>query len=426
MERITPYRMLILLIGAVTALSGLSFPRVARADQTEQIDIDQADEPWTEEQLTGDWGGLREQAAAAGIHFDPYLVVNWSKNIHGGLDTQGDAWRHVFSFNVTFELDTLLDWESGKVFVDFHNRKGQNGSDEVGDFQFVDNWDADGLTQINELWLEYELLEGAIRLKIGKVDANWEFAYTELGWEFVHGSASYPATNALIPTWPEPATSVNIFLYPDDFTSIGFGIYDGALQEGIRTGSRGPKTFFDDPGDLYLIIEVAKNWYIAGMPGRLVAGGWRHTGTFDRFDGGTESGTSGFHLVLDQMLWCEHPTGYNEAGFDVEGIGFFFQYDQADGDVMQIDQHIGIGLTWRGLIVNRDNDLIGLGLSWVHFTDDANATFTDNSETALEIFYKAQVTPAITVQPFVQHIANPGGEGTDDAVNVGVRSEVTF
>jgi len=159
------------------------------------------------------------------------------------------------------------------VFVNFQNRNGPNGSDEVGDFQFVDKWDADGLTQIGEFWFEYEFNDGEIRLKVGKVDANWEFAYTDLGWEFVHGSASYPATNTLLPTYPEPATSINIFLYPDDFTSISLGVYDGAIQEGFRTGSRGPSTFLGDPADLFLIVEIGKNWYIMGIPGRLAGGG---------------------------------------------------------------------------------------------------------------------------------------------------------
>jgi len=126
------------------------------------------------------------------------------------------------------------------------------------------------------------------------------------------------------------------------------------------------------------------------------------------------------------MVWCEQPTGYNDADFYVEGIGFFLQYDQADPNVMESDQHIGLGLTWRGMLVGRDDDVIGIGLSWVHFSDDNNAGFTENSETAIEIFYKAQITPAVSVQPYLQHITHPGGLGNRDAINAGGRSKFLF
>ncbi len=383
---------------------------------------------WQRGRLIGDWGGARGELEKTGILIEPSLIVDWSKNVRGGADTQGDAFRHIFLLHATLDLPTLMGWESGTIFVDFHNQNGQNGSDEVGDIQFVNNWDADGLTQIGEFWFEYELSEGDIRLKIGKVDANNEFAYTEFGWEFVHGSASYPATNYVMPTYPDPAMSVNVFFYPDGDTSIGFGLYDGSLQEGVRTGSRGPHTFFSTPADLFLIAELERRWSLSGLPGRLAVGGWYHRGDFDRFDGGVDAETGGFHLVLDQMLWREQPA-QEESGdgdFYDQGIGFFFQYDLADADVICTDQHIGVGVTWRGMLPGRDDDLVGMGVSWVHFSHDGNAGFTDGSETAVEVFYKATLTPAIRVQPYVQHIANPGGFGLEDAVNLGVRSEFLF
>jgi len=381
---------------------------------------------WAREQFSGDWWGVREGLEKAGIVFEPYVVIDWSKNLSGGVDTRGEAFRHIFSFNVAFDFTKLLRWESGTVFVDFQNQNGQNGSDEVGDFQLANNWDQDGLTRISELWFEYEFNEGAVRIKVGKVDANNEFAYTEFGWEFVHGSASFPATNFLLPTYLDPATSVNVFFYPSDSTSLGFGIYDGAFQEGVRTGLRGPSTFFGPPADLFFIVELGYNWYLEGLPGRVAIGGWYHNGDIDRFDGGVDSGTGGFHLVIDQMLWCERPSDDEGADFYDQGVGFFFQYDLADADVASIDHHIGAGLTWRGMLPGRDDDLAGMGLSWVHFAHDPNAGFTDDSETAFEAFYKAQVTPAVTVQPYVQYIANPGGVNLDDAVNIGVRSEWWF
>ena len=322
----------------------------------------------------------------------------------------------------------MLGLPSGKVYVDFMNQHGQPGSDEVGDYQYVGSWDADGLTQINELWFEYEFAEGLVRTKVGKVDANWEFAYSELGWEFVHGSASYPATALVLPTYPDPATSVNVFVYPAEWLSWGTGVYDGALQEGVRTGARGPSTFWGSPADLFVISELGLNWRVsgAGLPGRVGVGGWHHTGSFERFEGGEEEGTSGFTFVLDQMVWAEQAASEEAVDFESQGLGIFAQYDWADPEVMEAEHHLGGGVTWRGAIPGRDEDLLGVLVSWVHFSDEAGADFSDSYELATELTYKAWVTGAAAVQPYVQHVANPGGAGLRDAVNVGVRVTVNF
>ncbi len=381
------------------------------------------------ETLLGELWGVRTAVANAGLTFAPYMIMDWSVDVDGGLHEGGSAFRHLLSINATLDLATALGWPSGTVFVDFQTQDGEIGSDEVGDYQYVGDWDADGLTQVSELWFEYEFLDGAVRTKIGKVDANWEFEYTELGWEFVHGSAAYPATNLLLPTYPNPATSVNLFVSPTEWVTFAFGVYDGALAEGVNTGSRGPSTFFGAPADLYLIGEVDFHWAIgaSGASGRIAVGGWHSTGTFERFDGGEDDGTSGFSLTFDQMLWVTEPSEDGEpSGFEERGIGVFLQYDWADPDVMPTDNHLEAGATWRGPCSARQRDLLGVYASWVHFSDEPGAGFSESGELALELMYKAFVTPAAAVQPYVQYIINPGGVDLPDAVNIGVRLTVTF
>jgi porin len=50
---------------------------------------------------------------------------------------------------------------------------------------------------------------------------------------------------------------------------------------------------------------------------------------------------------------------------------------------------------------------------------------SEGNETAFEIFYKVQVLPWLSVQPDVQYIVNPGGDG-EDAVAIGLRLETTL
>ena len=111
-----------------------------------------------------------------------------------------------------------------------------------------------------------------------------------------------------------------------------------------------------------MIGEAGVTWAIGDkneLPGRLGLGGWGHTGRFATFSGRTDDGISGFYLVCDQTLWRENP----EDDEDGQGIGLFFQYGSIDLDVSDVEQHVGFGFVWTGLLPGRDDDVAGVGLA---------------------------------------------------------------
>ena len=231
-----------------------------------------------------------------------------------------------------------------------------------------------------------------------------------------------------MPTYPTPATGGGVFFYPDDHWSFAAGVFDGAAQEGYATGGLGPATFFGDPADLYFIAEAGYAWSLGedAKPGRVNAGVWRHTGSFDRWDGGVDGGTTGFYAVAEQMVWIETEPEEDAGITEIQGVGLYAQLDWADPAVFDLEWHLGFGATWRGAIDGRDDDVLGLGVSLVDFTEDAAAGYADDPEVAVEGFYRWQVIPSSAVQPYVQYISNPGNAGLDDAVNLGIRLEVWF
>jgi porin len=376
------------------------------------------------EHLTNDWFGLRPKLDDRGIVFESSLTADWSVNLRGGASTDGSAFRHLFNFGLTFDTERLFDWRGGTVFLNFQSQNGENGSDDVGDIQGYSNIDADGRTQLSELWFEQVFFSGMLRLKLGKVDANSEFACAEHSAEFLNSSMGFTPTILSFPTYPDPAASVNVFLNPIEPLHLGLGLYDGALQEGITTGSRGPRTFYGDPSDLFAIGEVAYSWVFLPemLVGRLAVGFWRHTGSFDRFDGTTQSGATGFYAVLDHQVWRENPASSD----DPQGLGAFVVYGYAEPDISPIEHHVGLGLAWTGPIPMRDEDVIGIGASCVEFSGDPAAGFSDNAETAVEFFYKIQVFPYLSIKPDLQYIVNPGGVGLGDALVATVRVNVDF
>ena len=64
--------------------------------------------------------------------------------------------------------------------------------------------------------------------------------------------------------------------------------------------------------------------------------------------------------------------------------------------------------------------MLGTGLSWVELFQGGT-----NEETVVEVFYKAQITPRIRVQPDLQYVGTPSGIYRD-ALVAGFRFQVDF
>ena len=109
------------------------------------------------------------------------------------------------------------------------------------------------------------------------------------------------------------------------------GRFNGATHEGChgRTGNRGPATLWGDPRALFVIGEAGLQWKARGqLAGRIGAGAWRHTGSFERYDGGREPGAPGSYVVLDQAVWRE-----TASASDEQGVAAFAQLGWANASV---------------------------------------------------------------------------------------------
>ena len=130
----------------------------------------------------------------------------------------------------------------------------------------------------------------------------------------------------------------------------------------------------------------------------------------------------GFYLSCDQMLIKE-----NADAEDYQGLGAFFRYGYADSKRNDITNCWSFGFQYQGLIEGRDDDVLGAGFAQGFFSDEASMTYKDDYESAVEVYYNAQVTPWLNISPSVQYVTNPGGTGTaSDAVVLGVRAVINF
>ena len=265
-----------LLALAIASLAGLATAQTPHAQEPETGRENRAQEPgrrppgvpreqiaggrwpildW--QQATGDWGGFRAWLNERGVDPEVFLTSDASWVASGGADRGGTALRALFDATVTIDGGKLLGVEGARLFADFQVQGGSDGTVDVGDLQGYSNIDGPHRVQLAKVWYEQVLLDRALRFKIGKVDANTDFAYVEHGFRFLNSSFGFSPTVLGFPTYPDPAFGALAFVRPGGGVYLGAGVFDGATQAGVATGPRGPRTLFDDPAGLFAIGEAA-------------------------------------------------------------------------------------------------------------------------------------------------------------------------
>lgn len=376
------------------------------------------------DRLAGDWGGARTRLADAGLTFEASYIFEWSGVWKGGASGRGTR-RTLLDVNITLDAGRAFGLDGGTLFFDASSTSKSGGSEEVGDAQGFSNIETDeSVDQIAELWYEQVFGDGALRFKAGKIEANAEFAFVNAAGEFINSSAGFSPTVLGFPTYPDPATGVVAQAFLSERVSISVGVFDGAAGvDGVRTGTRGPSTFFssDLSDDYFFVGELGLGWELpSARAGRVGLGVWRHTGKWATFDGGEKSGTSGVYALAEQRLWARDP---NDSDSDA-GLHVFAQFGWADRDVSEIELHAAAGLTLLGVFGSRGDDAAGVYVSWARMNERAGY---DADETAIEFFYRLQLTPWISLKPDVQVILNPGGDGrAETAVVASLRAEIVF
>lgn len=385
----------------------------AAAEEAKPAEWFNGERPWHQwSRVTGNWGGLRDALENGGATIAGTYTMDWGGPIAGGISKRGTI-RGLLDVNLTVDAGKL-GLPGGTFFAQYYFRHGRNGSDDVGDIQAFSNIDEARLSREYELWYEQKILNDKLRVKVGQVDANSEFAFVEAAGEAIHSSAGFSPAIFPFPTYPDPALSVNVFVYPTENTYLGTGIYGDRIADTSDNGFREP-FYLAEFGVTLDLDEKAR-------PLRLAAGVYYDTGRQDRFDGGTQNKGNGFYALAEQQVWREHPDDKE----DTQGLSVFAQYGFGDDKVSAVRHHIGLGLSAVGLIPARDADVTGLYWTLAK-TSRATGSGFDADESAFEFYYKFEVTPAISLKPDLQYITNPGGVKTaDDALVFTLRLDVTL
>jgi porin len=332
-------------------------------------------------------------------------------NVSGGIK-KGHSYRGNFDLTLTVDTEKANVWKGGMFFLYFENGHGKGITNEyVGDLQVLSNIDAREFSQISEYYIGQSFMDDRLRLKIGKQDANKDFNVTDSALEFINSSFGL-MPNVPIPTFPDPSLGVSGCISLTGNVSMKAGIFDG---EG-RGGSWGFSTAFGSDATSVSIGELGiTNEYLGN--GALKLGAWRRGGKSYSLRG-TRMRTSNYggYLILEERI-----IGSDEEK-DTPCLTSFVQYGAAPGEFNEITNYIGFGIRASGFAAPRPEDSFGLGMARAVMSDDLPLM---KDETALEAYYLAPFRNIIMVQPDIQYILNPGGNGRD-ALVTGIRFGLEF
>ena len=318
------------------------------------------------DRATGTWNGTRTTLEDRGIH----LEVNYTAETFT-RDDDAIAYRGNLDMQLGLDTEKAHLWPGGSFLVYGQDGHGDGVSDEPGFVMPVSNYEAPEFTQLSELWL-YQQLPHGVSFRLGKQDANRDFAAPRYGGNFTNSSFGVLPT-APIPSYPAPALGAAVFVQTTDWLQLRGGLYEGDS----RIQSVGGHTF--DPGSGGFAIGAA-HVDLSELGGRdtlVQVGGWHHTG-LDR---------TGAFAIADWFL----PFGSDESRHRSFQL---FLRGNVEPDATAPDAKVYVGGGFSAHAFAGAHNTVGLGFGYVSVTD-ADQGF-------VELFFKWRPFAWFTVEPDLQ------------------------
>jgi len=386
---------------------------------------------WNADTLTGDWGGVRTNLSERGVTLEVVLKADVLSNLSGGIK-RGTKYMDNWDFKLKADADKLWGWDNTTAFLQLiSNHGGKLNGTHVGSFMGVDNIEVNtNTTKLFHAWLERSFFDERFSLLAGLYPVDSQFYVTDATGVFLHPTGGMAAEVA--------QTGVN---GPSIFPTSSFGFramwqptakyyFQAALVDGVPGNPNNPHgthVRFDRGDGTLAIVETG--FRPAEEISKYAVGYWRYTPRFDDLVD-TDALGNPLRRINRGAYFLAEQTVFREKDDSSQGLTLFFRYGVANGDVNTLDYSSSVGLRYKGLLPGRNEDEFGIGLTrgraGAKFRQAAAIPLAIN-ETALEITYRAKVTPWLVIQPTVQRIANPGFEPTlSNAWIAGARFEIAF
>lgn len=435
-------------VGLAILAGSISVQSAARAD-----DIDLG----TRDALTGNWGGARTSLSKMGIDWNLTYTGEVFSNMSGGL-TRGTAYEDLIDLELESDLNKLFGWKGGTAHLSLYqiNDSGRNAGDLVGAISDISGIDARPAFRLFTLYVQQEL-GSAGSLRIGQIAADDEFVISDTAALLVNGSFGWanPVDDNLPgggPAYPLATPGIRLKLDPSEEVKVLAAIFSGnpagdcAPNEKPEVCNKHGTTFSFTGGALFMgEVQYRPNAKLNGHgdggppESAYRLGGWYHNDEFpDLANPKLErEGNWSIYGIFDQAVWRNASSA----------LTLFLGVAATPEDRSPISFYIDGGFGIYGPLASRPDDVIIFGVAYSDISSDLEALNKatrratgisipiQDSETAIELTYIAQVTPWWTLQPDLQYIIHPGGNvpspnnptrAVEDSFLVGFRTRVTF
>jgi porin len=429
-----------ILIGAAAlgliGSAALAGPEIVKGDSS----------PWSTwlsgNAMTGDWGGLRTTLQDHGVNFfGSYEGEGWG-NTTGGLE-RGAVYTGLLTFGLSLDLGKAVNWSGANLKTTWYWPNGRNPSGAlVGNFLTVSGIAAFNTLRAYELWFQQNWLNDAISLRLGQIAADTDFVISDYGATFLNSTFGWPSNLALDlpaggPNYPVGTLGIRLALKP-----VGWFMFQAAAFQGNvyaqNVNLHGFRWRLTGANGAFFLNEAQFRWNQRaeekGPQGQFKAGAWFHTARFAELGGGeaTVRGNYGWYFILDQMLWpkpestpraTDGKKGEPDAPKPDQGLAGFVRIAYEPQDRNFIGFYSDTGLTYKGPIPTRDNDILGAAFAYAPLSSGAKraaraaGAVAVSAEMALEVTYQAQITPWLSVQPDLQYIINPTHPGANQHIS---------
>jgi porin len=378
---------------------------------------------------TGDWGGLRSRAEAAGLKIDGNYQTDLLANPTGG-EGQGFAYAGTMETSLDVDLERIAGLKGTRFFIAGYWASGDDLSGtEIGNLIGVAQAFNGRTVGLAQMYLEQKLFDDRLAVALGRLSAGDDFATSDLYGSYVSSGVNGNPFAVLenVPSFttdPVAQWGVRAIVRPTEQIHLSAGIYN-ADPDVARDGRHGVDFALDPEDGVLAIAEAGYRWNhasnVTGMPGSGTFGGYFDSSEFDLLDGSgrTRGGNYGFYLLLDQMVYRESGPGSDHGLTPWSALTL-----APDQKINTIPFSAAGGLVYRGLLPRRDDDLTALAAYYGAFSEDLR---DQSAETVVEANHRFQLAPWLYVTPDFQYVIGPDGRSDiDDAAVLGGEIGIDF
>ncbi len=385
---------------------------------------------YSNDNFSGNWGGLRENLSNKGIDFELVYSGEVYSNIQGGID-QKTIYHDNYDLIATIDTEALYGLKGGMFNIYFLGNSGDSPSENIGDLQVASNIDTDEAWKLYEAWYQQNMFDDKLSILVGLFDLNSEFDATETAGLFLNSShgigPDYSQSGVNGPSiFPTTSLAFRGQVQVTDNVLVRAAVFDGIPGDPEKASGTHILYESDEDGLLtageinYLNSEDEERFY------KFSLGTWMYSAEFEKIEDPSETGTGnfGFYAMAESQLYQEDEN---------QGLAAFARFGMANTDYNPIGNYIGFGTVYTGLLPGRDDDQVGLAVAIANngdkFKDSEEQAGgeVEDAETNIEFAYNAGLLPWLNIQADLQYIINPGTDpDLDNAFAGGIRFSVSF